>query len=69
MTECCLGIIRFYQRWISPLSRPHCRFHPTCSAYAHEALRRYGVFYGVGLAAWRLQKCHPFHSGGIDPVH
>ena len=68
MTACCLGIIRFYQRFISPLSRPHCRFSPTCSAYAHEALRRHGLVQGVGLATWRLLKCHPFHPGGSDPV-
>ena len=68
MTHACLMVIRFYQRWLSPLLAPRCRFVPTCSAYAYEALSRHGVWCGVGLAAWRLLKCHPFHPGGDDPV-
>jgi putative membrane protein insertion efficiency factor len=63
-----LAMLRFYQRWISPLIAPHCRFHPTCSAYAYEAIIRYGLWRGVALAVWRLLKCQPFHSGGFDPV-
>jgi uncharacterized protein len=63
-----LAMLRFYQRWISPLIAPRCRFHPTCSAYAYEAIIRYGLLRGVGRAVWRLLKCQPFHLGGFDPV-
>ena len=63
-----VALITFYQRWMSPLLPPRCRFEPTCSAYAREALMRYGLARGLGLAAWRLLKCHPFHPGGYDPV-
>jgi uncharacterized protein len=63
-----LAMIRFYQRWISPLIAPRCRFHPTCSAYAHEAINRHGLLRGVARAVWRLLKCQPFHPGGFDPV-
>ena len=63
-----LAIIRFYRRWISPLLAPRCRFEPTCSAYAHEAIVRHGLLRGVALAMWRLLKCQPFHRGGFDPL-
>jgi len=63
-----LAIIRFYRRWISPLLAPRCRFEPTCSAYAYEAIVRHGLFRGVARAMWRLLKCHPFHRGGFDPL-
>jgi hypothetical protein len=63
-----LAVIRFYQRWMSPLLAPRCRFEPTCSGYAYEAVRRHGVLRGLGCALWRLLKCHPFHPGGFDPV-
>ena len=63
-----LAILRFYQRWISPLIAPRCRFHPTCSAYAYEAIVRHGLLRGLGRAIWRLLKCQPFHRGGFDPV-
>jgi uncharacterized protein len=66
--ELIIAILRFYKRWISPLLPSACRFHPTCSEYAMEAIQRYGVLRGVGLAALRLLKCHPFHKGGFDPV-
>jgi len=63
-----LGLIRGYQLLISPLLGPSCRFYPTCSQYAHEAVRRYGIFRGLWLTLKRVSKCHPFHPGGIDPV-
>jgi len=63
-----LAIIRFYRRWISPLLAPRCRFEPTCSAYAYEAIVRHGLLRGLGLAMWRLLKCQPFHRGGFDPL-
>jgi hypothetical protein len=62
------GILRFYKAAISPLLPPACRFHPTCSTYAAEALERYGLVKGVGLAVRRIARCHPFTSGGFDPV-
>lgn len=60
--------IRFYQVAISPLMAPHCRFHPTCSAYAVEALQRFGAMRGSYLAVNRLMRCHPWAAGGFDPV-
>ena len=68
MKRLLLGLIRIYQRGISPLSPPCCRFIPTCSQYAAEAIERFGVFKGGWLALRRLLKCHPFHKGGYDPV-
>lgn len=61
------GIV-FYRRFLSPLKGPTCRFEPTCSAYALEAVRRYGPWKGSWLAARRIGRCHPFHPGGYDPV-
>jgi putative membrane protein insertion efficiency factor len=63
-----LGSIRLYQLILSPLIGNQCRFHPTCSNYAMEAIGRHGVLKGVWLAARRLARCHPFHPGGFDPV-
>ncbi len=60
--------IRFYQRFVSPLLPPTCRFHPTCSQYAREALVRHGPIRGSYLALRRIGRCHPFHPGGFDPV-
>ncbi|MFI5928787.1 membrane protein insertion efficiency factor YidD [Micromonospora sp. NPDC051543] len=57
-----------YRRWISPALPARCRFYPSCSAYAQEALVRHGAFRGVVLAVRRLLRCHPFHPGGHDPV-
>ncbi|MCR4420265.1 MAG: membrane protein insertion efficiency factor YidD [Clostridia bacterium] len=65
--RCLLALIAFYQRWISPLTGPHCRFYPSCSEYARIALERHG-WRGVGLALLRLLRCHPFSAGGCDPV-
>ena len=63
-----LGAIRFYRRNISPMFPPCCRFTPTCSAYALEAVEKYGALKGGFLALKRILKCHPFHPGGYDPV-
>lgn len=63
-----LAVIRFYQRGISPLLPPSCRYVPTCSAYAEEAIRRYGAGRGGWLALRRLARCHPFGGHGHDPV-
>ncbi|RCV55130.1 membrane protein insertion efficiency factor YidD [Marinitenerispora sediminis] len=60
--------IRGYQRFISPLFPPVCRFYPSCSAYAVEALRVHGALRGLWLTVRRIGRCHPFHPGGIDPV-
>jgi uncharacterized protein len=60
--------IRLYQRFISPLFVRRCKYEPTCSAYALEAVRSYGVVRGGILAAWRLLRCNPFSHGGHDPV-
>ena len=60
--------IKFYQKFISPLFPPSCRFYPTCSSYAIEAIKRYGLLRGGLLALKRVAKCHPFHPGGYDPV-
>lgn len=60
--------IRFYQRFVSPSIPASCRYYPTCSSYAAEALQVHGAFRGMGLAARRLGRCHPWHQGGMDPV-
>lgn len=63
-----IAVIRLYQNLISPLFPPSCRFYPTCSHYALEAVSRHGVIRGGWLALKRIGKCHPFHEGGVDPV-
>lgn len=63
-----LALIRLYQITLSPLLGNRCRFHPTCSVYAQEAIAKYGVLKGIYLGTRRLLRCHPFHAGGIDPV-
>jgi uncharacterized protein len=68
MTNVALLIIRVYQALISPLFPSCCRFAPTCSQYAAEALSRYGICRGLGLTLRRLARCHPFNPGGWDPV-
>lgn len=61
-------LIQAYRRWISPALPRHCRFEPTCSTYALEAITKHGAWRGVGLAARRIGRCHPFSPGGLDPV-
>ena len=68
MANLLVAVIRFYQKWISPLLGQNCRFHPSCSQYAVEALRRHGVARGLMLAIWRVLRCNPFCQGGHDPV-
>ena len=61
-------LILAYRRLISPWTPAACRFHPTCSAYAAEALRQHGLLRGLWLALRRVARCHPWHPGGLDPV-
>ena len=68
MKTIALAILRLYKRWISPALLPSCRYVPTCSEYAMEAIERFGVLRGGAMAAWRLFRCHPFVKGGYDPV-
>jgi len=63
-----MGIIKIYQKVISPLTPPSCRFYPTCSHYGIEAIDKHGALKGSWLAVRRISKCHPFHEGGFDPV-
>lgn len=68
MRRILMGIIRAYQWTLSPLLGNRCRFYPSCSCYAHEAIARHGALRGTWLGAKRLLKCHPFVDGGYDPV-
>ena len=68
MKRVLLAVIRFYRRQISPLTRPSCRFTPTCSQYALEAVEKHGAGKGFLLSAWRILRCNPFCKGGYDPV-
>jgi hypothetical protein len=61
-------LIRVYQRLISPLFPPSCRFYPTCSEYAVQAVTKYGIFKGGVKAVWRILRCNPFNKGGYDPL-
>ncbi len=63
-----IGLIRLYQYAISPFFGRSCRFQPSCSEYAVEALKRHGLLRGFGLALYRIARCHPWHPGGFDPV-
>ena len=63
-----LAPLHLYRRVISPALGPHCRYHPSCSEYALDALREYGVIRGGVLAAWRVMRCNPWSHGGVDPV-
>ena len=69
MKQVCIWLIRFYQRFLSPLKRrPTCRFTPTCSAYAVEAFQKRGFFVGLILTVWRILRCNPYCESGYDPV-
>lgn len=68
MKRVLLAMLRFYKRSISPLLPPACKYTPTCSEYAMEAIQKHGVIKGVGLAIWRILRCNPFAKGGYDPV-
>ncbi|HZI59630.1 MAG TPA: membrane protein insertion efficiency factor YidD [Pyrinomonadaceae bacterium] len=68
MKSILISFLRFYKLAISPLLPPSCRFVPTCSQYAADAISRYGALRGTALAARRLLRCHPFNPGGYDPV-
>jgi uncharacterized protein len=63
-----IAVIRVYQRVLSPLLGPRCKYYPSCSEYAVQAIGRYGILRGAVLAAWRLLRCNPFSHGGYDPV-
>jgi uncharacterized protein len=63
-----LVLIRLYQKFVSPFLTPGCRFHPSCSEYAAQALLSRGLFHALYLIALRLLKCHPYHEGGFDPL-
>nr|MBF0222644.1 membrane protein insertion efficiency factor YidD [Desulfobulbaceae bacterium] len=68
MKTLCLSIIRCYQKYISPFFPPSCRFTPSCSQYAIDAIGLHGLIKGLWLAVCRIARCHPFHPGGYDPV-
>lgn len=68
MQRALIALIRVYQRLLSPLLGPRCRFYPSCSEYAAQALREHGILHGGGLALRRLCRCHPLNPGGLDPV-
>ena len=68
MRRLAVGLIVIYQKTISPLFGPACRYEPSCSQYTREAIERYGVVRGSWLGARRIARCHPFHEGGSDPV-
>jgi uncharacterized protein len=63
-----VGMLRVYQRWISPAFGQRCRYYPSCSEYAVQAVRQFGILRGLILAGWRLLRCNPFSRGGFDPV-
>lgn len=67
-TKVCLGAIRLYRRYLSPMLPPSCRFTPSCSLYTMQAMEKYGVLKGCAMGVKRLARCHPFARGGFDPV-
>ena len=68
MKKILIALVRFYRKYISPAFPSHCRFIPTCSQYAMEAIKKYGAIKGTYLACRRILRCHPFAKGGYDPV-
>lgn len=68
MKKVMIFLIRGYQKWISPLFPPTCRFYPTCSSYFIQALEKYGAVKGTYLGIRRILRCHPWHKGGYDPL-
>lgn len=68
MSQALVLFVRAYQMWVSPLFPAACRYHPTCSAFAIEAVQKHGAWRGSWLAAKRIGRCHPFRAGGFDPV-
>lgn len=68
MKSLLINMIRFYQKFISPMLPPTCRYQPTCSQYGIEAIQYYGIIKGMWLTVKRILRCHPFHKGGFDPV-
>lgn len=68
MKKVVISLIKFYRKRLSPLKKPCCRFYPTCSDYALQAVTKYGALKGSYLALKRILKCHPFHKGGFDPL-
>ena len=68
MRRVALWLIRGYQRGISPLLPPSCRFVPSCSDYGYQAIEKYGIIRGGAMTVWRILRCNPFNKGGYDPV-
>jgi putative membrane protein insertion efficiency factor len=68
MKSLALWLLQVYKRWISPVFPPSCRYVPTCSEYAMEAVERFGALRGGAMATWRVLRCHPLATGGLDPV-
>ncbi|MCT4618129.1 MAG: membrane protein insertion efficiency factor YidD [Marinisporobacter sp.] len=68
MKELLIGMVKLYRKYISPLKPQTCRFYPTCSQYALQALEKYGAIRGTMISIKRILKCHPFHTGGYDPL-
>ena len=68
MKNILIAMIRFYQKFLSPLKHKRCPYTPTCSQYGLEAIQKYGAFKGSLLACWRILRCNPFSKGGYDPV-
>lgn len=68
MKRILIFLVQIYQKYISTLTPPSCRFYPTCSQYSLEALEKYGAVKGVYLSAKRILRCHPFNKGGYDPL-
>lgn len=68
MKKIIISIINFYRKYISPLKKPCCRFYPTCSQYAIDAINKYGALKGSAKAFYRILRCNPFNKGGYDPA-